>query len=101
MFSRRVLGTPIMTKRLLLAVLLALAPITAWASPGAMSSVPAGEFHPVSVALDCRNAAIRAERETGGRVLSARPDGSGACEVTLLVPNENSRPRRVVLVLPA
>lgn len=55
----------------------------------------------VPVNIDCRRAAERAAQETGGRVLSARPSGSAACEVTLLVPNEGGRPRRVVVTVPA
>ena len=95
-----------MTTRLLLASLLALASVPAWAAGGATNSrdLPVHrmpELGLTSVSVDCRDAALRAERETGGRVLSARPDGSGACEITLLVPTENSRPRRIVLVLPA
>ena len=57
---------------------------------------------PVEVAaLDCGAAADRAADRTGGRVLGVRPVGPDSCEVTLLVPNEGERPRRVVLVVPA
>ena len=49
---------------------------------------------------DCSAAAERAAQDTGGRVLSARPSGNGTCEVTLLVPNEASRPSRVVVTVP-
>ena len=51
--------------------------------------------------VDCGAAARRAAARTGGRVLAARPDGRGACEVTLLVPQGEGRPRRVVLTVPA
>ena len=56
---------------------------------------------PVRLAqADCSAAAERAAQDTGGRVLSARPSGNGTCEVTLLVPNEASRPSRVVVTVP-
>ena len=50
---------------------------------------------------DCGGAARRAARQTGGEVLAARPDGRGGCEVTLLVPQDGGRPRRVVVNVPA
>ena len=55
----------------------------------------------VLVSEDCGEAARRAASDTGGQVLSVRPVAGGACEVTLLVPNEGSRPRRVVVTVPA
>ena len=55
----------------------------------------------VLAAVDCRAASARAARKTGGRVLAARPDGAASCEITLLVPNEGGRPRRVVVSVPA
>lgn len=55
----------------------------------------------LAIAVDCSAAARRAASQTGGRVLAARPDGASSCEVTLLVPNEGSRPRRVVVSVPA
>lgn len=50
---------------------------------------------------DCSAAAERTAEETGGRVLSARPNGNGTCEITLLVPNGAERPSRVVVTVPA
>ena len=49
----------------------------------------------------CAGAARREAVRTGGRVLAARPDGRGGCEVTLLVPQRGGRPRRVVVNVPA
>ena len=55
----------------------------------------------IAVNVDCREAAEQVATETGGRVLSVRPDPSGACEITVLVQTEGSRPQRIVLVRPA
>lgn len=54
-----------------------------------------------SAATDCRAAASRAAQQSGGRVLSARPVGGNACEVTLLVPQAGGPPRRVVTTVTA
>lgn len=54
-----------------------------------------------AAATDCRAAASRAAQQSGGRVLSARPVGDGACEVTLLVPQAGGPPRRVVTTVTA
>lgn len=49
---------------------------------------------------DCRAAASQAVRETGGRLLSARPSG-GVCVVIVLVPGKgNSRPERKTVRVP-
>ena len=66
------------------------------------STVAAPADPPFVVAqADCSGAARRAARQTGGEVLAARSDGRGACEVTLLVPRQGGRPRRVVVTVPA
>ena len=71
------------------------------ASASALPAAPLGVDDPlVAVAVDCTSAAARAARETGGRVLAARPSGATSCEITLLVPNEGGRPRRVVISVP-
>ena len=53
-------------------------------------------------AADCRAAAQRAAQQSGGRVLSARAvNGGAACEVTLLVPQADGPPRRIVTTVAA
>ena len=73
--------------------------VPAWALP-AVGVYDAGDPL-LTVSVDCARAAARAARETGGRVLAARPTGATSCEVTLLVPNDGGRPRRVVVTVPA
>ena len=86
--------------RLALAAALLAAPAPASAlSPGGAGTGAGALFAPVAV--DCRAAAEREARRTGGRVLAVRPDGPASCEVTLLVPNKGGRPRRVVRSVPA
>ena len=74
-------------------------------SPSAPLSAPlggaTGTMPPIAIAADCTRAAALAARQNGGRVLAARPDGKGGCEVTLLVPNRGQRPSRVVVTVPA
>ena len=54
----------------------------------------------VRVGGDCSNAAQRVVAQTGGELLSAKPDGS-SCVVTVLVPgNGNARPRKVTVRVP-
>lgn len=67
-----------------------------WRETGMFRSSPL-----IFAQADCSAAARRAASRTGGRVLAARADGRGGCEVTLLVPQEGGRPRRVVLNVPA
>ena len=78
---------------------------SAYAPPAHAQLLAEGTSRPfvplVTVAVDCDAAARRAAEATGGRVLAARPSGAGSCEVTLLVPNDGGRPRRVVLNVPA
>lgn len=74
-----------------------------WALPLAGPSVDGASrsVEPLLIAVDCADAAARAARQTGGRVLAARPNSAQSCEVTVLVPNEGGRPRRVVITVPA
>ncbi|MBB5045098.1 hypothetical protein [Shinella fusca] len=54
----------------------------------------------VRVGGDCSNAAQRVVAQTGGELLSAKPDGD-SCVVTVLVPgNGNARPRKVTVRVP-
>ena len=54
----------------------------------------------VAVAGDCSNAASQVVAQTGGELLSAKPDGD-SCVVTVLVPgNGNARPRKVTVRVP-
>lgn len=54
----------------------------------------------VTVSGDCSNAAAQVVAQTGGELLSAKPDGD-SCVVTVLVPgNGNARPRKVTVRVP-
>lgn len=54
----------------------------------------------VEVGGDCSNAAAQVVAQTGGELLSAKPDGD-SCVVTVLVPgNGNARPRKVTVRVP-
>ena len=54
----------------------------------------------VEVSGDCSNAASQVVAQTGGELLSAKPDGD-SCVVTVLVPgNGNARPRKVTVRVP-
>ena len=49
---------------------------------------------------DCSSAAAQVVAQTGGELLSAKPDGD-SCVVTVLVPgNGNARPRKVTVRVP-
>lgn len=49
---------------------------------------------------DCSSAAAQVVAQTGGELLSAKPDGN-SCVVTVLVPgNGNARPRKVTVRVP-
>jgi len=54
----------------------------------------------VQAAGDCSSAAAQVVAQTGGELLSAKPDGN-SCVVTVLVPgNGNARPRKVTVRVP-
>ena len=91
-------------KTLVAAALLALAgaaPSHAQLAFPAVATAPLIEDSLVLAQADCRAAANRVARATGGRVLAARPDGRGNCVVTVLVPQQGGRPRREERVVPA
>lgn len=54
----------------------------------------------VGVDGDCGNAAARVVAETGGELLSAQPTGSGECVVTVLIPGNGGRPKKVTMRVP-
>ena len=51
------------------------------------------------VAGDCSAAAQKVVAQTGGQLLSAQPNG-GTCVITVLVPSNNGRPRKVTVQVP-
>ncbi len=54
----------------------------------------------LAVGGDCSSAAAQVVAQTGGELLSAKPDGN-SCVVTVLVPgNGNARPRKVTVRVP-
>jgi hypothetical protein len=82
-----------MASPLLISALAASLMLPAPVDTGAMRDV-------VGVAGDCSNAAAQVVAQTGGELLSAKPDGD-SCVVTVLVPgNGNARPRKVTVRVP-
>ena len=66
--------------------------------PGPVVTGAGGDV--VQVAGDCSAAAEQVVAQTGGELLSAKPDGD-SCVVTVLVPgNGNARPRQVTVRVP-
>ncbi|PST26465.1 hypothetical protein C7U60_05475 [Mesorhizobium plurifarium] len=54
----------------------------------------------VRVAGDCSAAAAQVVAETGGELLSAQPTGDGQCVVTVLIPGNGGRPKKVTVKVP-
>ena len=61
-------------------------------------SVPTGSV--VRVAGDCSAAAQQVVSETGGELLSAQPTSDGQCVITVLVPGNGGRPKKVTVKVP-
>lgn len=49
---------------------------------------------------DCSSAAAEVVSETGGELLSAQPTGDGKCVVTVLIPGNGGRPKKVTMRVP-
>ncbi len=54
----------------------------------------------VAVDGDCGQAAAQVVAETGGELLSAQPTGDGKCVVTVLIPGNGGRPKKVTVRVP-
>ncbi|PDT85384.1 two-component system FeuPQ modulator FeuN [Sinorhizobium sp. BJ1] len=52
------------------------------------------------VAGDCSAAAAQVVAETGGELLSAQPTADGKCVVTVLIPGNGGRPKKVTVKVP-
>ncbi|MCA1366519.1 MULTISPECIES: two-component system FeuPQ modulator FeuN [Ensifer] len=76
--------------------------IAALAAGLAGFSPPALNVPPVVIraAGDCSAAAAQVVAETGGELLSARPTGDGQCVITVLIPGNGGRPKKVTVKVP-
>ncbi|KQV43508.1 MULTISPECIES: hypothetical protein [unclassified Rhizobium] len=54
----------------------------------------------VTVDGDCSAAAAQVVAETGGELLSAQPTSDGKCVVTVLIPGNGGRPKKVTVRVP-
>lgn len=54
----------------------------------------------VEVDGDCGAAAAEVVAKTGGELLSAQPTGDGQCVVTVLIPGNGGRPKKVTMRVP-
>lgn len=65
-------------------------------------SPPAIDVQPraVRVSGDCGAAAAQVVNETGGELLSAQPTADGQCIVTVLIPGNGGRPKKVTVRVP-
>ncbi|HXV31675.1 MAG TPA: hypothetical protein VD840_15220 [Sinorhizobium sp.] len=66
-------------------------------SPSPAVSVPTVVLR---VAGDCSAAAAQVTAETGGELLSAQPTSDGKCVVTVLIPGNGGRPKKVTVRVP-
>ena len=76
--------------------------IVALAAGLAGFSLPAVDVPRVVVraAGDCSAAAAQVVAETGGELLSAQPTADGKCVVTVLIPGNGGRPKKVTVKVP-
>ncbi|MDK1384753.1 two-component system FeuPQ modulator FeuN [Sinorhizobium sp. 7-81] len=54
----------------------------------------------VRAAGDCSAAAAQVVAETGGELLSAQPTSDGQCVITVLIPGNGGRPKKVTVKVP-
>ncbi|WP_209601392.1 hypothetical protein [Sinorhizobium kostiense] len=54
----------------------------------------------VSASGDCSAAAAHVVAETGGELLSVRPTSDGNCVVTVLIPGNGGRPKKLTVKVP-
>ena len=78
-------------------IIAALAAGLAGFSPPAIS-VPSDIV--VRVSGDCSAAAAQVVADTGGELLSAQPTSDGQCVITVLVPGNGGRPKKVTVKVP-
>jgi len=74
--------------------------IAAMAAGISFSPLPAQNARLTLVGGDCSAAAERVVSQTGGQLLSAQPSGD-TCVITVLVPGNGGRPRKVTVRVPA
>jgi hypothetical protein len=73
--------------------------IAAMAAGIGFSPLPAHDGRLIMVGGDCSAAAQRVVSQTGGQLLSAQPSGD-TCVITVLVPSDGGRPRKVTVRVP-
>lgn len=73
--------------------------IAAMAAGIGFSPLPAQNARLTFVSGDCSAAAERVVAQTGGQLLSAQPSGN-TCVITVLVPGNGGRPRKVTVHVP-
>ncbi|MCD7111039.1 hypothetical protein LRX75_18550 [Rhizobium sp. DKSPLA3] len=79
----------------------AAAPLGSWAGGGAgaaVAEVDALQVAPVSG--DCSSAASQVVEQTGGDLLSVQMTSDGQCVVTVLIPGNGGRPKKVTMRVP-
>ena len=54
----------------------------------------------VNIDGDCGAAAAQVVAKTGGELLSAQPTADGKCVVTVLIPDNGGRPKKVTVRVP-
>ncbi|KQY19755.1 hypothetical protein [Rhizobium sp. Root482] len=54
----------------------------------------------VNIDGDCGAAAAQVVAKTGGELLSAQPTADGKCVVTVLIPGNGGRPKKVTVRVP-
>lgn len=81
-------------------------------SPVIIAALAAGlaGFNPPAVSLpsdivvrvsgDCSAAAAQVVADTGGELLSAQPTSDGQCVITVLIPGNGGRPKKVTVKVP-
>ncbi|MGE6782198.1 hypothetical protein ACQKGL_06725 [Ensifer adhaerens] len=81
-------------------IIAALAAGLAGFSPPAISVPSDTSDIVVRVAGDCGAAAAQVVADTGGELLSAQPTSDGQCVITVLVPGNGGRPKKVTVKVP-
>ncbi|MFP5075722.1 hypothetical protein ACLE20_00275 [Rhizobium sp. YIM 134829] len=66
------------------------------AAPSSVDETPSV----VRVSDDCGAAAQQVVSETGGELLSVQPTGDGECVITVLVPGNGGRPKKLTVRVP-
>ncbi|MEA3535536.1 hypothetical protein [Rhizobium sp. CC-YZS058] len=67
---------------------------------GAAPSSVDGTDRVLRVSDDCGMAAQQVVSETGGELLSVQPTGDGECVITVLIPGNGGRPKKMTVRVP-